>query len=69
MLSFIGKLFVGFLAVYAALGGVGLWMKKRSAGKDPDAREEEFFSEKEVGNVHDLNDPFNRARYMDRDEN
>ena len=59
-----GKLFFGFLAVFAALAGVGYWRKKRSAdepaGKDP-------LEERSVENAADLNDQFARARSMDPD--
>lgn len=69
MLGFIGKLFLEFMALVLALGLLGAWMQRRDAKKRPGAQkdEEEFFSEKEVGNVHNLNDWFNRARYMDED--
>ena len=63
MFGFLGKLFVGFLAVVAALGGVGLWQRRRSSPKD----EDELLSQKTVENVFDLNDRFNRARYQDKD--
>ena len=64
-----GKLFVGFLIVFAVLAIIGLWQKKRNAakasagkpgGKDP-------LEEKSVENVADLNDLFNRARGVDQD--
>ena len=67
-MGFIGKLFVGFLAVVAVLGIVGFVLKKRAAqGKGDGSRQEELLSEKVVENVFDLKDRFNRARQMDRD--
>ena len=66
MLGFFGKLFLGFLAVIVVLGVIGFFVKKRGARQVP---EEEVLSEKTVSNVADLNDLFNRARYMDQDEN
>ena len=63
------KLFFGFLAVVVLLAVLGYFLQRRDAREDPSAQEEEgvVFSEKIVGNVHDLNDQFNRARYMDED--
>ena len=68
--GFLGKIFVGFLAVVAALGGVGLWqIKRRSATKGSSGQQEEegVLPQRIVDNVSDLNDHLNRARYMDRD--
>ena len=59
MLGLFGKLFVGFFAVVAALGGVGLWQMRKAAPEE----KEEILSQKAVDNVLDLNDRFNRARY------
>ena len=60
-----GKLFAGFLAVFAALACVGYCKKKHTGGsparKDP-------LEERSVENVADLNDPFVRARGTSRDE-
>ncbi len=69
MLGFFGKLFFGFLAVVVILAILGFFLKRRDARENPSApgEDESFFSEKEVGNVQDLNDHFNRARYMDED--
>ena len=54
----LGRMFVAFLAVVAALGVVGVIMlKKRGKTETRDDTE----------NVADLNDLFNRARYMERD--
>ncbi len=68
--GFLGKIFVGFFAVVAALGSVGLWqIKRKNARKDPSDREEEegVLSQRIVDNVFNLKDGLNRARYMDRD--
>ena len=62
------KFFIIFFSVLIVLGLIGLWMKKRDAEKGSGAKEDgTFFSEEEVGNVNNLNDRFNRARYMDGD--
>lgn len=54
---------LGFLAVFAVLGIIGIWMQKRKkAGNSGAARSD-------TENAADLNDCFNRARYMSRDEN
>ena len=60
-----GKLFAGFLAVFAALAGVGYVQKKRRSGKTPT---DDPLEERAVENVADLNDPFVRARDTSRDE-
>ena len=68
----IGRLFVGFLIVVAALGVIGICMIRRAnAKKAPSEKteEERALSEKTVNNVFDLEDRFNRARYMDQDGN
>ena len=65
MLGFIGRLFLGFLAVVVILGIIGLVMRRRKANAHPDG--EEVLPEEVVENVNDLNDSFNRARYMDKD--
>ena len=69
MLGFFGKLFFGFLAAVVFLAVLGYFLKRRDAREGPSAQEEtdEVFSEKIIGNVHDLNVQFNRARYMDED--
>ncbi len=64
----IGRFFVIFLSVFAALGGVGVWMIKRSEKKGT-SEKDDVLSEKVVNNVFDLEDRFNRARYMDKDGN
>ena len=60
---------IGILGLVAVLAVVGLIQRKRHAAKGiPDPAEEaELLPEKTVENVHDLNDRFNRARYMDKD--
>ena len=63
-MGFVGWLFAGFLAFFAALGGIGFLQKKRAAGK----KDKEPLSDRDVENVLDLNDRFNRARYMDHDK-
>lgn len=71
MFGFLGKLFVSFLAVVAALAGLGWLNTKRDVKKGrvtPEQAEKDVFpSEKVLGNIHNLNDQFNRARYMDKD--
>lgn len=62
-MGFFGKLFCTFFGVVAALGGVGLWQRKRSGDKD-----EPILPQKVVDNVLAIRDHFNRARYMDRDK-
>ena len=59
---------VGLVSLIVVLALVGLILRKRNAAKgQADPAEEEFLSDKIVENVHDLNDRFNRARYMDKD--
>lgn len=59
---------IGLVGLVAVLALVGWIQRKRNAAKGKaDPAEEEFLSEKTVENVADLNDRFNRARYMDRD--
>ena len=67
----LGKAILVFLAVIAVLGAVGLWMLKRKAAAAPQAGEdaEKRREDKIVENVADLNDRFNRARYMGQDGN
>ena len=64
MYGFIGMLFLGFIAVVVILGVVGLLLRKRNGAEKSG---EEVLSQKIVDNVNDLNDQFNRARYMVRD--
>ena len=61
------KFFIIFFAILVVLGVIGLWMKKRGTKGEVSGREDPM-SEKNVDNVNDLNDLFNRARYMDRDD-
>ena len=54
---------LGFLAVFAVLGIIGIWMQKqKKAGNSGAARSD-------TENAADLNDRFNRARYMGQDGN
>ena len=61
-MGFFGKLFVGFLIVVAVLGVVGLLMAHR-AKKRGEAEPSSNVTE----NIADVNDRFNRARYMSKD--
>ncbi len=61
-MGFFGKLFVGLLIVVAVLGVVGLLMAHR-AKKRGEAEPSSNVTE----NVADVNDRFNRARYMSKD--
>lgn len=71
-MGFFGELFFGFLAVVVVLGIIGLIMTKRKAARSKDKHdpqeEAEVLPEKVLDNVLDLNDRFNRARYMDTDQ-
>ena len=69
MLGFFGKLFFGFLAAVVLLAILGFFLVRRDKKMNPSAREEDpaLLSERAVGNVQDLNDRFNRPRYMDQD--
>lgn len=69
MLGFFGKLFFGFLAVIAVLAILGFFLRRRDVKMGRISPEEEALSQKTVNNVADLNDDFNRARYMDQDGN
>ena len=66
MLGFFGKLFFGFLAVVLVLAILGFFLKRKDR-RDGAAQEEDLLSQRTVGNVADLNDHFNRARFMDQD--
>ncbi len=66
MLGFFGKLFFGFLALLALLAILGFLLKRKDV-RDGADQEEDVLSQRTVGNVADLNDDFNRARYMDQD--
>ena len=60
---------IGLLGLIIILAVVGLIQRKRNAAKGrPDPAEEDFLSDKTVENVHNLNDHFNRARYMEDDK-
>ena len=60
----IGRFMLIFIIVVAVLGIIGIWMLKRN--KSGDGRNT---SRSDTENVADLNDRFNRARYMDQDGN
>lgn len=69
-LGFFGKLFFGFLAAVVLGGIVGLVIVKvRASRKGTTETQEmdEILPGHGSENVADLNDRFNRARYMDRD--
>ena len=61
-MGFFGILFLGFLAVIAVGALIGLLMLIRARRR---GETEKLMDPTE--NVADLNDRFNRARYMDRD--
>ena len=68
----LGQIFIPIFALFVLLFFIGLlqgWLKRRKNKGAPLAEEEkiEFFDEETIGNVHNLNDQFNRARYMDKD--
>ncbi len=58
-----GKLFIGFLIVVAVLGIIGLVMAHYAKKKGLKQKTSDNITE----NVADLNDRFNRARYMSED--
>ena len=66
-MGFFGQLFIVFITVVVLLGIVGWAMAKRKAAKKGASADDQVLSEKTVNNVSDLNDRFNRARYMDED--
>jgi hypothetical protein len=61
----IGRFLIGFFAVVAVLGIIGVWMLKRKNARRSGADAPKSVTE----NIADLNDRFNRARYMDQDGN
>ena len=56
---------LALVAFIAVMGIIGLIQRKRKAAQAGSADEE---VDKAVNNVIDLNDKFNRARYMDQDK-
>ena len=58
----------GIVAAIVVLGLVGLILTKRDAAKGKAAPPQtEVIPEKTLNNVLDVQDRFNRARYMDKD--
>ena len=66
-MGFFGQLFIVFITVVVLLGIVGWAVARRKAAKKGASADDQVLSEKTVNNVSDLNDRFNRARYMDED--
>ena len=60
----IGRFMLIFIIVVVVLGIIGIWMLKRNKGGAGRTT-----SRSDTENVADLNDRFNRARYMDQDGN
>ncbi len=65
----LGKIFISFLAVVVILGVIGFLLRRaeKAKGENTEQSRDHPLSQKTVDNVNDLNDRFNRARYMDRD--
>ena len=64
----LGQVFIPIFAGVAVLAGVGWVQQRRAAAKKKgSAREEAPLSDRTVENISDLNDRFNRARYMNDD--
>ena len=61
----IGRFMLGFLAVVVILGIIGIWMQKRKKANGSGTES----SRSDTENAADLNDRFNRARYMGQDGN
>ena len=66
-MGFFGQLFIVFITAVVLLGIVGWAVARRNAAKKGASTDDQVLSEKTVNNVSDLNDRFNRARYMDED--
>lgn len=60
----IGRFMLIFIIVVAVLGIIGIWILKRNKGEAS-----RNSSRSDTENAADLNDRFNRARYMDQDGN
>ena len=62
---------IGLFALIAVFGIIGAVMaivaKKRKTAPEPEPEDNDVLPEKVVENVADLNDRFNRARYMSED--
>ena len=67
MMGYLGKLFFIFLGVCVALGVLGWLLSRRDKKRGTAPGADAALPEETVENVNDLNDQFNRARYMDRD--
>ena len=63
-MGFFGKLLLGFFIVVVVLALIGFFMNLRAK-----KRGETVERKDPTENVADLNDRFNRARYMDKDGN
>ena len=66
-MGFFVQLFIVFITAVVLLGIVGWAVARRNAAKKGASADDQVLSEKTVNNVSDLNDRFNRARYMDED--
>ncbi len=66
-MGFFGQLFIVFITAVVLLGIVGWAVARRNAAKKGASADDQVLSEKTANNVSDLNDRFNRARYMDED--
>lgn len=62
-IAVLGRIAIVLVIAAAVLGIVGMILIKRAAKKG----EKRNAPENVTGNVSDLNDQFNRARYMDKD--
>lgn len=68
-MGFFGQLFIVFITAVVLLGIVGWAVARRNSAKKGASADDQdqVLSEKTVNNVLDVNDRFNRARYMDED--
>ena len=67
----LGQVFIPIFAVFLLMFVIGIVMAIIWKKKKPEEyrKAEEMLSQRTVDNVNDLNDRFNRARYMDQDGN